>query len=317
MAVASHTHFDHIGGHHEFAERWVHRAEADILARPDPGQHAGRALCVSDEAFDRPAAAALRLDRPTAPGRTRDATARGRRRASISATGSLEVVHTPGHSPGGIALFERATGILFSGDIVYDGPLIEDCPGADAADYRAQHAPAARPAGARHARRPLQELWRRAPPPAHHGLAAREGCLTPPGMTATAASGTARSIRLPTARCRIGRQVDDELQPGLVGLDERSRQWLPRNAAETSEPVPSAQLGSPAAAWKCSGRISRVAGPSGASTATRPKPVSTMPARAVALDQVAVAQEGGGEARRRPQIDPVRRALVLDPAARS
>jgi glyoxylase-like metal-dependent hydrolase (beta-lactamase superfamily II) len=47
----------------------------------------------------------------------------------------LEVIHTPGHSPGGIALFERATGILFSGDIVYDGPLIEGCPGADAADY--------------------------------------------------------------------------------------------------------------------------------------------------------------------------------------
>jgi glyoxylase-like metal-dependent hydrolase (beta-lactamase superfamily II) len=47
----------------------------------------------------------------------------------------LEVIHTPGHSPGGIALFERATGILFSGDIVYDGPLIEDCPGADLKDY--------------------------------------------------------------------------------------------------------------------------------------------------------------------------------------
>ncbi len=48
---------------------------------------------------------------------------------------AFEVVHTPGHSPGGIALFERATGILFSGDIVYDGPLIEDCPGADLDAY--------------------------------------------------------------------------------------------------------------------------------------------------------------------------------------
>ena len=34
IAVASHTHFDHIGGHHEFAERWVHRAEAALLAQP-------------------------------------------------------------------------------------------------------------------------------------------------------------------------------------------------------------------------------------------------------------------------------------------
>jgi glyoxylase-like metal-dependent hydrolase (beta-lactamase superfamily II) len=32
----------------------------------------------------------------------------------------------PGHSPGSIALWERATGVLFSGDAVYDGPLIDD-----------------------------------------------------------------------------------------------------------------------------------------------------------------------------------------------
>ena len=47
----------------------------------------------------------------------------------------FEVIHTPGHSPGGIALFERATGVLFSGDIVYDGPLIEDAYHSNLADY--------------------------------------------------------------------------------------------------------------------------------------------------------------------------------------
>ena len=47
----------------------------------------------------------------------------------------FEVIHTPGHSPGGIALWEAATGILFSGDIVYDGPLIEDTYHANADDY--------------------------------------------------------------------------------------------------------------------------------------------------------------------------------------
>ncbi len=38
----------------------------------------------------------------------------------------LQVIHLPGHSPGGIGLWEAATGILFSGDTVYDGPLIDD-----------------------------------------------------------------------------------------------------------------------------------------------------------------------------------------------
>ena len=35
---------------------------------------------------------------------------------------AFEVIHTPGHSPGGIGLLERKTGIFLSGDIVYDGP---------------------------------------------------------------------------------------------------------------------------------------------------------------------------------------------------
>jgi len=47
----------------------------------------------------------------------------------------FEVIHTPGHSPGGIALYERASEMLFSGDIIYDGPLIEDCYHSNLEDY--------------------------------------------------------------------------------------------------------------------------------------------------------------------------------------
>ena len=55
--------------------------------------------------------------------------------SSIWVIGISRWFHTPGHSPGGIALWEASTGILFSGDIVYDGPLIEDTYHANAADY--------------------------------------------------------------------------------------------------------------------------------------------------------------------------------------
>ena len=172
VAVASHTHFDHIAGHHEFPERWVHRAEADV-----PGATRRRANTLadpyaSDEAFEAlpPLPYASTTYCPSAAPATRllddgDVVDLGDR--------ALEVIHTPGHSPGGIALFERASGILFSGDIVYDGPLIEDCPGADAAALRPQHASPARPAGARHARWPLPELLGRAPARDHRRVAAR------------------------------------------------------------------------------------------------------------------------------------------------
>lgn len=47
----------------------------------------------------------------------------------------FEVIHTPGHSPGGIALWEAASGVLISGDIVYDGPLVEETYHSNAEDY--------------------------------------------------------------------------------------------------------------------------------------------------------------------------------------
>ena len=133
VAVASHTHFDHIGGHHEFAERWVHRAEAPLLANPTRANTLADPYA-ADEAFEALPPEPYRSITycPKAAPATRlledgDMVDLGNR--------ALEIVHTPGHSPGGIALFEHATGILFSGDIVYDGPLIEDCPGADPGAY--------------------------------------------------------------------------------------------------------------------------------------------------------------------------------------
>ncbi len=134
IAVASHTHFDHMGGHHEFAERWVHGSEAAPLAVPTRRNTLVEPY-VDDSVFD-----AL----PPAPYASTTYCPRGAPATRVLEDGDtvdlgdriLEVIHTPGHSPGGVALFERATGILFSGDIVYDGPLIEDCPGADPAAYR-------------------------------------------------------------------------------------------------------------------------------------------------------------------------------------
>ncbi len=122
-AVASHTHFDHIGGHHEFEDRAVHAAEAAILADPTPvNTYADR--YVSDDIFT-----AL----PPVPYRSATYALRGAPATRMLADGDVidlgdrqfDVIHTPGHSPGGIALWEAATGLLFAGDIVYDGPLIE------------------------------------------------------------------------------------------------------------------------------------------------------------------------------------------------
>jgi glyoxylase-like metal-dependent hydrolase (beta-lactamase superfamily II) len=123
VCVASHTHFDHIGCHHEFTDRCVHRAEAGILADPR-AEWTLADRYATDEMFDRLPegwdAASYRI--PPAP------TGRELEHGNVVDLGdrAFEVVHTPGHSPGGIGLFERATGIFLSGDVIYDGPLIDD-----------------------------------------------------------------------------------------------------------------------------------------------------------------------------------------------
>ena len=133
IAVASHTHFDHIGCHHEFDCRAVHAAEAGLLANPTR-QNTLADPYVTDDIFH-----AL----PPEPYCSKCYTVKKAPATRILADGDiidlgdrhLEVIHTPGHSPGGIALYEKATEILFSGDIIYDGPLIEDTYHSDITDY--------------------------------------------------------------------------------------------------------------------------------------------------------------------------------------
>lgn len=124
VAVASHAHFDHIGGHHEFAERAVHAAEAEILAYPSPRKTVADTW-VSDDMFAR---------LPTADYKAADYEVRPAPATRLLRDGDVvdlgdrhfEVIHLPGHSPGSIALWEETTGILFSGDVVYDGELLDN-----------------------------------------------------------------------------------------------------------------------------------------------------------------------------------------------
>jgi glyoxylase-like metal-dependent hydrolase (beta-lactamase superfamily II) len=134
LAVASHGHVDHTGGHFEFAQRAIHPAEASALEGvpdrtladyfPDKGADAVTALPHAGwdlAAFTYKAAPATRLLHEG------DAIDLGGR--------SLRVLHLPGHSPGSIGLFDEHDGTLFSGDALYDGELLDTLPHGDGAIY--------------------------------------------------------------------------------------------------------------------------------------------------------------------------------------
>jgi len=151
QAVATHTHYDHIGGHHEFATCLVHPAEAEAL------RHAERSAFASLFKADIPPGIVASIEASgyplpdvlvtAVPRRGFDPRLYGLRgaRGEVATVDegdridlgdrTLEVLHLPGHSPGSIGLWDRQNGVLFSGDAIYDGPLLDNLPGADRADY--------------------------------------------------------------------------------------------------------------------------------------------------------------------------------------
>ncbi len=125
VAVGTHVHFDHVGGHHEFEDRRGHLLEAEAYDRmPDEATVAhlfreldepvGMLPCAGWRPSSysvRPAPLSVRLEE----GDTVDLGDR-----------VFTVLHLPGHSPGSIGLYDGHNGVLFSGDAVYDGELIDD-----------------------------------------------------------------------------------------------------------------------------------------------------------------------------------------------
>ncbi len=150
VAVATHTHVDHMGGHYEFPDRLVHRAEAENLAQPDERGALFTGSFSADfirqlrdsgyqVAEDQPLITALPHAgyEPEAYELRPAPASRLVEDGDVVDTGDrhLEVLHLPGHSPGSIGLWEAASGTLFSGDCLYDGPLLDGLHHSDIAAY--------------------------------------------------------------------------------------------------------------------------------------------------------------------------------------
>lgn len=128
--VATHVHWDHIGGHGQFSEIMVHGAEAGWLTEGLPIPLTAVKADVVREPFTRQAPAGFDIDayrvfrgRPTRILSDGDVIDLGGR--------SLKVLHTPGHSPGHMCFHEAERGYLFTGDLVYRGTIYAFYPSTD------------------------------------------------------------------------------------------------------------------------------------------------------------------------------------------
>jgi glyoxylase-like metal-dependent hydrolase (beta-lactamase superfamily II) len=146
LVVLTHAHLDHVGGAPEFGDRAAHPAEADLLAAGVPASLYGAELYDKlglDAA--RESVPELMIDELPGPGYdpatyrvepiTLNRTLADGDRIDLGGR-VLTVLHLPGHTPGSIALSEERTGTLYSGDVIYDGGLIDNLPNSDVAAYR-------------------------------------------------------------------------------------------------------------------------------------------------------------------------------------
>lgn len=151
VCVATHVHYDHVGCLHEFDIRLMHPLGA-VQMKPDRARMPLRWSAFDTGVVETARTAGYQVGRDelveALPGPDFDIDAFTTK--SAGATGEVVegsmidlgdrqflVLELPGHTPDSIGLWESDTRTLFSGDAIYDGPLIDFLPESDTALYMA------------------------------------------------------------------------------------------------------------------------------------------------------------------------------------
>ena len=130
-AIATHIHWDHIGGHKYYPDFYAHEAELDWLngGFPQPLETIRRYVtdrCELPKDFHIDEYVFFQ-GKPTK-------VLYGGEHIDLGGR-MVDVIHTPGHAPGHICFWETERGYLFTGDLAYKGMLTAWFPSTDPDAY--------------------------------------------------------------------------------------------------------------------------------------------------------------------------------------
>ena len=131
IAVATHIHWDHIGGHKYFPDFYAHKAELDWLNGKFPlSIQTVRDMvvdrCDLSDGFD-VSKYEIFQGAPTKVLNDGEIIDLGDRK--------IKALHTAGHSPGHLCFWEQKRGYLFTGDLIYKDTLFAYYPPTDPVAY--------------------------------------------------------------------------------------------------------------------------------------------------------------------------------------
>jgi glyoxylase-like metal-dependent hydrolase (beta-lactamase superfamily II) len=131
--LQTHAHWDHIGASRLFDDVRVHPTEAEGLRNGFPATRYEAAF--ADGLVERTRLPADFDPSGGLPGREPTGWLEDGQHIDLGGR-ILEVIHTPGHSPGGVSFLDRQARALFVGDLLYLGSMYTFFPNSDPAAFR-------------------------------------------------------------------------------------------------------------------------------------------------------------------------------------